>query len=91
MNNTQRTHLDGSIDELKSIKQKVEKIKSSISEMYEEEEGKFENLSEGLQVSEVGVNLENSMDNLMYAEDALIGLTDSIEDSIDAINDAKTC
>ena len=66
--------IEGYIDSLEDIKQNIES-------MLDEENEKYDNMPEGLQESERGEAIQNAIDNLESASDA-------IGDAIDYLNDA---
>lgn len=66
--------IEGYIDSLEDIKQNIES-------MLDEENEKYDNMPEGLQESERGEAMQNAIDNLESASDA-------IGDAIDYLNDA---
>jgi hypothetical protein len=59
----------------------LEDLKQDIESMLEDEETKFDNMPEGLQESERGEAIQNAIENLESASDA-------IGDAIDYLNDA---
>ena len=74
MNKQNRKVIEGYINSLQDIKQDVES-------MLDEEQEKFDNMPEGLQESERGEAMQNAIDNLESASDA-------IGDAIDYLNEA---
>lgn len=74
MNKQNRKMIEGYIDSLEDIKQNIES-------MLDEENEKYDNMPEGLQESERGEAMQNAIDNLESASDA-------IGDAIDYLNDA---
>ena len=75
MNKKDRKVISGWID-------KLEEIKSEIEDMQTEEECKFDNLPEGIQESERG---ERMIESIEYLGDSV----SSIEEAIDSLNEAK--
>lgn len=73
MNKQNRKDLQGYVDSL-------EKIKSNIETMMEEEQSKFDNMPEGLQESERGEAIQEAIDNLESA-------SGSLEEAIDYLNE----
>lgn len=60
---------------------KLDKIKSEIEAMKEEQGERFDNLPEGIQESERGDRILDAIENLGYS-------VDSIEEAIDSLNEA---
>lgn len=73
MNAKQRKELQGYVDSL-------EKIKSNIETMMEEEQSKLDNMPESLQESERGEVMQDAIDNLESA-------SSSLEEAIDYLNE----
>lgn len=74
MNKKDRKVISGWIDNL-------ERIKSEIEDMQSEEEEKFDNLPDGIQESERG---ERMIESIEYLGDSV----SSIEEAIDSLNEA---
>lgn len=74
MNRQNRKVIEANIDSLEGIKQNIE-------DMLDEERSKYDNMPEGLQESERGEAMQNAIDNLESASDA-------IGDAIDYLNEA---
>lgn len=75
MNKNQRKTIDG-------WKESLEKIKSGIEDMQEEEGDKYENLPEGIQDSDRGTAMCEGIENLMEA-------ANSIDEAIDYLSEAQ--
>lgn len=74
MNNSQRKELKILIAETNDIKKRLEIVLSK-------EEQSFDNLSEGLQASARGMNIEEAIDNLNTAVECLDEAIESMEDA----------
>lgn len=75
MNKNQRKTIDG-------WKESLEEIKSGIEEMQEEENGKYENLPEGIQDSDRGTAMYEGVENLEAA-------ANSLDEAIDYLSEAQ--
>jgi hypothetical protein len=73
MNKQNRKKLQGYVESL-------EEIKCAIEEMRDDEECKFDNMPEGLQESERGETMQESIENLESA-------SSSLEEAIDYLNE----
>ena len=74
MNNVRRKELDNIIEELELLKQKIEFI-------MDDEQECFDNLSEGLQQSMRGQQMEEAVANLSLAVDSIDEVVSFIEDA----------
>ena len=78
MNKTRRKQLEDLIEQLSIIKDSIETV-------LEEEQEAFDNLPEGIQVSERGEIMQENIDNLQTAADSLESeVIDYIQGAIDA-------
>lgn len=66
-------------EEIESIKRDIDIIKGNLQKVLDEEQVSFDNMPEGLQFSERGMNSENSIDIM---EDTL----DILDDAINNLN-----
>lgn len=80
MNKERRKKLDILGIKMENIVKEVEDIKKQLNDVLVDEENAFDSMPEGLQVSERGMNSEESID-LMY------DIKDKLEQCIDNIND----
>lgn len=74
------------LDEAKGV---IEDIKNEVETMHGEEEGKFENLSEGLQQGERGQAIEAARDALDEANNSLDEAITAIEEALSKLDDAS--
>lgn len=72
MNNFQRK-------ELKKLIEQLEEIKDAISMNLEEEQEKYDNMPENLQMSEKAENMQDAISNLEDAESSLEDVISSLE------------
>lgn len=80
MNKERRKKLDLLGIKMGNIVKEIEDIKNQLNDVLVDEENAFDSMPEGLQVSERGMNSEESID-LMY------DIKDKLEQCIDNIND----
>lgn len=80
MNKERRKKLDILGIKMENIVKEIEDIKNQLNDVLVDEENAFDSMPEGLQVSERGMNSEESID-LMY------DIKDKLEQCIDNIND----
>lgn len=76
MNKNRRNEIRGLIDQLTDINAQLDILKS-------EEEEALENLPESLQDSERGENMQNCIDNMEYAYDAIDSCIDYLNEVIE--------
>lgn len=83
MNKDDRKKIAKLIEELQELNGKFDDIKDQIVELQSDEQGKFDNMSEGFQASERGQAIE-------AAADALDSAKDEIDTVIGAIGECVT-
>ena len=76
MNKQDRRELQGYVDSL-------EKIKSNIETMMEDETEKLDNMPEGLQESERGEAMQNAIDQMEYGIDSLQEAIDNLSEILE--------
>jgi septal ring factor EnvC (AmiA/AmiB activator) len=84
MNAADRKQVSDLVSKLEELNQQFEDVKTSIEELAEAEQEKFDNLTEGLQASEKGQAIEAAAGALIDAASA-----DSIQDAIDALGNIE--
>lgn len=93
MNKEARKALQGVINLLDSLDLDftgdLETAKDDLQNLHDEEEAKFDNLTEGLQQSEMGQRIEAAKDALREAVDAVESALDALETMTDYIEEAK--
>ena len=72
-------NLKSLLEQTKPIAEALDCVHDTLVEHQEEEQSKFENLSEGLQVSDMGQNIEQAAQQLEYAQDAVQTVKDDLE------------
>lgn len=70
MNQADRKQVSELMTKLEQLNDDFEMVKSALSDLADAESEKFDNLSEGLQISEVGQLIETAADNLREAAEA---------------------
>ena len=87
MNKVMRKELDALLSLLGSID--LEHIGQTLTDLQQEEQDKFDNLSEGLQASDKGLAIEDAANNLQEAIDYLEEAQAALEEAVTAIEGAK--
>ena len=87
MNKSQRKEIDKIILELETLREQMDDIKSRIETLKDEEQEKFDNLTEALQQNEKGQAIEAATNALETAFDAIDGfdfddITSSLEEAV---------
>lgn len=87
MNKAQRTAIhaihDGLVPLVGELEERIEKV----SQHHADEEGKYENMPEGLKASENGQKLEEIVSNLDTAKTKLEEARDALDEAINALLD----
>lgn len=84
MNKKDREQVAKLLGELQELNSKVEDIGNQLRDLADAEQGKFDNMSEGLQQAENGQKIEQAAENLSSAADScesgdLSGAIESLE------------
>jgi hypothetical protein len=87
MNRTDRATLAGLISRLETLKGEAEAVASELTALADDEQGKFDNLSEGLQASEQGQQIERAAEAL--AEMASAAEEGNIGEALDAASNLE--
>lgn len=88
MNAAQRKALSELKIKVEALKGQLETYKEDVTLFQEEEQGKFDNLSEGLQQGDKGQAIEEAANILSEAVEELDSAVDSLENFINNIEEA---
>lgn len=70
-------------DQLTRIQKDLLNLQQELEDIRDDEQAKFDNLSEGLQASEKGEKLQQAADNSQEAIDSLDSASASVQEAID--------
>ena len=84
MNAQDRKAVSDIVSKLEELQSQFESIKEEIQNLADDEQGKYNNLSEGLQQSEKGQAIEQAASTLEEAAGA-----DSVQDALDALGNIE--
>lgn len=87
MNQKQRKALAEISARVYALKEELAGLQATIAEHGDDEQGKFDNLSEGLQASEKGQKLSDAAEALGEAASEMEGAVDSLETAVGKINE----
>jgi hypothetical protein len=87
MNKAQRKALDSIIYDIEALD--LSSVEANLQEQQEAEQEKFDNLSEGLQQSEMGQTIEAAANALEEALDAIQEAIGNLEAAVEAIGTAQ--
>ena len=82
MNKERRKAVQKTIEAIKECLDKLNEIAKEISVIESEESDSFDNMPEGLQMSDRGCDMQNNIDNLIDVEDNLDNVIDQLENDV---------
>ena len=82
MNNKRRKSLESIKERINHIISEIEAVKSDLDDVDFEEQNAFDNLSEGLQQTMRGMNMEDAIDSMDEASDNLNSAIDNLNDIV---------
>ena len=88
MNNARRAEIAKLIDQLSELTGKFENIKSELKTFADEEQEKFDNLTEGLQASDRGQSYEAAANALQEANGNIECVVSEIENAVSCLETA---
>jgi prefoldin subunit 5 len=88
MNAKDRKEATALVERLRKLMSDLDEIKPEVETLAEEEQSKFDNMTEGLQQGERGQRISENADNLSTASSSLESAYSEIESAIDGLESA---